>query len=162
MQLDHLLEEIHELERIVADKIQQTKKELSYELSHGRAVFGEDVRRRHKAMAKRAWRTIRESSFLTIATAPVIYSLIVPISMLDLFVNLYQWICFRVYRIPSVQRVEYVVIDRQSLAYLNVIEKLNCVYCGYSNGVLAFARGCFKNRTVLVSDQTRSACKGLP
>ncbi len=32
------------------------------------------------------------------------------------------------------------VIDRQYLAYLNVIEKFNCVYCGYGNGLIEFAR----------------------
>lgn len=138
--LNLLLEEIHELERAVADKVQQTKKELTYKIVQGRAVFGEDVRRRHKAMAKRAWRTLRESSSLTIATAPVVYSLLIPISLLDLFVSLYQWICFPVYGVPRVLRKEYVVVDRQSLAYLNVIEKVNCIYCGYCNGVLAFAR----------------------
>ncbi|MCA9485167.1 MAG: hypothetical protein KC553_15660, partial [Nitrospina sp.] len=103
-------------------------------------VFSDDVLRRHRALAKRAWRTIRESSFLTIATAPVIYSLLIPISMLDLFVSLYQLICFPVYQVPHVTRKDYVVVDRHSLAYLNVIEKVNCAYCGYCNGVLAFAR----------------------
>lgn len=140
MQIDRLLQEIHELERAVADKVQQTKKEPTYEIAHGRAVFSDDVLRRHRALAKRAWRTIRESSFLTIATAPVIYSLLIPISMLDLFVSLYQLICFPVYQVPHVTRKDYVVVDRHSLAYLNVIEKVNCAYCGYCNGVLAFAR----------------------
>jgi hypothetical protein len=26
------------------------------------------------------------------------------------------------------------------LSYLNALEKLNCVYCGYANGTLAYAR----------------------
>jgi hypothetical protein len=30
------------------------------------------------------------------------------------------------------------VIDRPFLATLNAIEKMNCMYCGYSNGVIAF------------------------
>ncbi|MDA8745143.1 hypothetical protein N9N28_10965 [Rubripirellula amarantea] len=138
--LDHLLEEIHELERVVTEKIQQTKNDFTYKLVRGRAVFDKDVRRRHRAMAKHAWRTICESSFWTIATAPVIYSLLIPFTMMDMFVSLYQAVCFRVYRIPRVKRSEYVVIDRHSLAYLNIIEKVNCVYCGYCNGVIAFAR----------------------
>lgn len=29
----------------------------------------------------------------------------------------------------------YVVFDRRHLAYLNAIEKLNCAYCEYGNGV---------------------------
>jgi hypothetical protein len=32
------------------------------------------------------------------------------------------------------------VLDRHNLSYLNVIEKMNCMYCGYFNGVVAYAR----------------------
>ena len=32
------------------------------------------------------------------------------------------------------------MIDRHHLAYLNGIEKLNCVFCGYANGVFAYLR----------------------
>ncbi len=31
------------------------------------------------------------------------------------------------------------VIDRHRLSYLNAFEKLSCVYCGYGNGLLAYA-----------------------
>jgi hypothetical protein len=31
-------------------------------------------------------------------------------------------------------------IDRHRLGYLNVIEKANCVYCSYANGVVAYVR----------------------
>jgi hypothetical protein len=44
------------------------------------------------------------------------------------------------YRIERVDRTRFIVMDRQHLAYLNVIEKLNCMYCGYANGVLAYVR----------------------
>ena len=30
------------------------------------------------------------------------------------------------------------MIDRHRLDYLNGIEKLNCVYCGYFNGLIAY------------------------
>jgi hypothetical protein len=44
------------------------------------------------------------------------------------------------YGISRVRRSAYIVIDRQHLAYLNGIEKLNCMYCGYANGVFAYVR----------------------
>jgi len=138
--LDALLDEIKELEKLVAKKIQQTKSKLTFELNQGRAVFLPEVRKRHRTMARRAWRMLWESPFLMILTAPVTYSLIIPLSILDLFVSVFQRICFPIYGIPRVVRAEYVVIDRHLLSYLNVIEKLNCVYCGYGNGVLAYAR----------------------
>ena len=48
--------------------------------------------------------------------------------------------CFPIYGIARVRRSVYIVIDRQHLAYLNAIEKFNCMYCGYANGVLAYVR----------------------
>ena len=48
--------------------------------------------------------------------------------------------CFRLYRLPPVRRADYVVIDRHHLHYLNIMQKLNCVYCGYVNGLIAWAR----------------------
>ena len=59
--------------------------------------------------------------------------LIVPLVLLDLSVTLYQWVCFPLYRIPRVQRSRYFVFDRTHLAYLNLLEKINCAFCSYSN-----------------------------
>jgi hypothetical protein len=138
--LGPLLEEIQELERLVSEKIQHTADKLPFEFKNGKVVFDRDVRRRHKALVKRVWRYLLDSSAMTILTAPVVYSLLVPISLLDLLVSVYQWVCFPLYQIPRVGRRDYVVIDRHRLAYLNVIEKIICVYCGYANGVLGYAR----------------------
>ncbi len=66
--------------------------------------------------------------------------MIIPFLALDLFVSVYQAICFPLYRISKVKRSNYVIIDRHNLAYLNVIEKVNCVFCGYADGVLAYTR----------------------
>ena len=66
--------------------------------------------------------------------------MIVPLVILDLSVTIYQQICLRIYRIPLVRRSDYLVIDRHHLDNLNGIEKLNCAYCGYGNGLIAYAR----------------------
>ena len=42
--------------------------------------------------------------------------------------------------IGRVERAAYIVFDRQHLAYLNAVEKMNCLYCGYANGVFAYLR----------------------
>jgi hypothetical protein len=39
-----------------------------------------------------------------------------------------------------VQRSSYIVIDRHHLGYLNAIEKANCMFCSYANGVFAYTR----------------------
>jgi hypothetical protein len=73
-------------------------------------------------------------------SAPIIYSLIIPFAVVDAWVSIYQAICFRVYGIPQVRRGRYMVFDRAGLRYLNALEKLNCAYCSYVNGVIAYVR----------------------
>lgn len=75
-----------------------------------------------------------------ILTVPIIWSVAIPLALLDLMATLYQVICFPVYNIPTVVRSEFVIMDRHKLSYLDLFEKLNCIYCGYGNGVLAYVR----------------------
>jgi hypothetical protein len=57
-----------------------------------------------------------------------------------LWASAYQHVCFRVYAIPRVRRSDYISLDRRHLNYLNWIESLNCLYCSYANGVIAYVR----------------------
>ena len=75
---------------------------------------------------------------MVLLTSPVIYVCIIPFALLDLFVAVYQAICFRANGIPKVRRSDYIIFDRGRLSYLNVIEKLGCVYCSYANGLLEY------------------------
>jgi hypothetical protein len=102
--------------------------------------FEEHVLKRHRELKMRLSHYILGARPLMLITAPVIYSLILPFMLLDLFVTVYQWVCFPVYGMPLVRRSDYMVIDRGHLAYLNVIEKVNCMYCSYGNGVIAYVR----------------------
>jgi len=73
------------------------------------------------------------------ADAPVIYAMIVPFVILDITITIYQWICFPVYGIEKVKRGDYFIFDRYHLAYLNILEAINCAYCSYGNGLMAYA-----------------------
>ncbi|EAQ01706.1 hypothetical protein OB2597_14721 [Pseudooceanicola batsensis HTCC2597] len=73
-----------------------------------------------------------------VVTAPVIYLLIIPFVLLDLFVSAYQAICFPAYGIARVKRSDYIRLDRYKLGYLNLTQKMNCLYCGYVNGLIAY------------------------
>lgn len=76
----------------------------------------------------------------TLLTAPVVYTLLLPMALLDVWVTLFQSVCFRAWGLQRVSRRPYLVFDRQKLAYLNAVERINCVFCGYANGVLAYVR----------------------
>ena len=77
---------------------------------------------------------------LNVLTAPVIYGLLPPLLVLDMAVSFYQAVCFPAYGIIKVERKNYLVYDRALLPYLNSLEKLNCLYCSYANGLLAYWR----------------------
>jgi len=49
-------------------------------------------------------------------------------------------VCFPIYGISRVHRRAYFAIDRRQLAYLNGIEKINCTFCSYANGFIAYTR----------------------
>ena len=99
-----------------------------------------DLRRAQRRLKQSIPSYLLESRPLYVLAAPLIYSMIVPIAVLDVWMSLYQWICFPLFGIRRVQRLDYIVVDRHKLTYLNGIEKLNCIYCGYANGVFAYAR----------------------
>ena len=138
--LDDLLDRLAQLERQVEEEVARAGETWRYRIEAGRVRFEHEIRLAHLRVRQSLPAFLRESSPLALLTAPVIYSMFLPIALLDLWVSVYQWICFPAYGISRVRRSAYVVIDRQHLAYLNAIEKLNCVYCGYGNGVFAYAR----------------------
>lgn len=138
--IDDLRDHIAQLERALEVEFTMARDRWRYRIEAGRVRFERDVRLAHKRLKQRIPAFIRESDPVNLLTAPLIYSLIVPIMLIDLWITLYQVICFRAYGIARVRRAGYIVIDRQHLAYLNAIEKVNCMYCGYANGVLAYVR----------------------
>ena len=83
---------------------------------------------------------VRPASLRSVLTAPAIYSLTIPLALLDLFVTVYQHLCFPMNGIALVPRTRYFQFDRHRLPYLNALERVNCGFCSYANGVLAYTR----------------------
>jgi hypothetical protein len=113
---------------------------LNQRLARRRAWLDREVRLAHRRLRQSIPSFLAESSVLNLMTAPLIYSLVLPLVLLDLWVTVFQALTFRIYGIPTVRRRQYFVIDRHRLAYLNGIEKLHCFYCSYANGLFAYAR----------------------
>lgn len=135
-----LLQRLRDLEEEIEDAVDQRRAAFRYRVDRKRVVFEAEMRKRHRAARIRLGAFLRRTRPLVVLTAPVIYSLIIPFVLIDLFVTVYQAICFPVYGIAKVRRRDYIVIDRHALGYLNSLQKFNCVYCGYGNGVIAYVR----------------------
>ena len=134
-----ILDKIRLLEAELAAEMAVLNAELKFGVERGTVAFEAEVLRRHKEMRVKLWPYLRSAGILMFLTAPFIYGLILPLILLDLFVTIYQRICFPAYGIGRVLRSDYVVFDRRHLAYLNLLEKINCGYCSYGNGVLGYA-----------------------
>jgi hypothetical protein len=135
-EIDGLIERIQrleeELEKALAEQSEFIKSEIS--------ELPDELFRQQAALKQGAWQYLREANLLSILTAPLIYSLIVPFLLLDLMASIYQKICFPIYGLKKVDRSKYFVFDRRHLSYLNFIEKINCTYCSYANGLVAYVR----------------------
>jgi hypothetical protein len=135
-----LLEGIKKLEQELLQEIEKKEAEFYYRVVGRKVRFEAEVRKQHRALMQRLTGYLSEAALLNILTAPFIWFILIPAFFLDLSVTIFQAVCFRAYGIPRVKRHRYIVIDHQSLAYLNFIEKLNCMYCSYVNGLIAYIR----------------------
>jgi len=134
-----LLSQITQLEEQLKAELEKEDRHIEFKIEKGRVRFDRETLQKQKEALIGLYHYIRSSEMLYILTAPVIYAVIVPAVFLDLFVTVYQTVNFRVYKIPLVRRSDYIVFDRHYLAYLNIVEKINCLYCSYFNGLMAYA-----------------------
>jgi len=133
---DELLERI----RVLQDELEEEYRQAREEWARKREELAGEFLRQQRRYKTGLFRFLLRSRLLVVLTAPVIYAGWIPFILMDLFVTVYQGICFPIYRIPKVRRSDYLVFDREDLPYLNLIEKFNCFYCSYGNGVAAYAR----------------------
>jgi hypothetical protein len=139
-QLDDLMEKLRSVQAEIEVELTKRREALRYHLENKRIVFEKEALRMQRAIKVKLSRYIRDANPWIALSAPVIYSLIIPIVLVDLWVMAYQAICFPIYKIPKVRRRDYLIFDRHHLAYLNLLEKINCGYCSYCNGAIAFIR----------------------
>jgi len=138
--MGQLAAEIVRLQDELDREIEKRRKALGWELKEKIGEFEMGVVAGHRRLRRGVIKFLGGAAPAVVLTAPVIYSLIIPLALADAWVSAYQAICFRAYGLPRVKRSDYLAFDRQKLNYLNVIEKLNCDFCAYANGVVAYVR----------------------
>ncbi|MDO8261859.1 MAG: hypothetical protein Q7T21_01400 [Gallionella sp.] len=136
-----LLKQISTLEAELDTAIEEQESRVRYKIEGKRVVFENAIKEAHRKLKPKMnflmwFFTVRPQNFLTM---PIIYGMLVPLALLDLCISLYQLTCFPIYGIARVKRANYILIDRQYLAYLNIIEKADCMYCGYAVGMIGYA-----------------------
>ena len=138
--IEDIIEKIKKLENELYLEVQKKEADFYYKISGQKVRFENEIKKQHKIFKQRVSRYLFEAPLLNILTTPIIWFILIPAFFLDVTVTVYQRICFPIYGIPRVRREKYIIIDRHALSYLNVVEKFNCVYCGYFNGLMAYVR----------------------
>lgn len=76
--------------------------------------------------------------FGNLLVLPFIWFPFFAVVILDLCMEIYHRIGFRLTGLKLVKRSHYIRIDRHKLSYLNFLQKIYCLYCGYVNGVINY------------------------
>jgi hypothetical protein len=138
--IDELLDRMHTLREELEIELDRKRDEIRFVIQDKRAHFAHEVEQRHLLHKVGLLRYLRGARLTMWLTAPVVYSGFIAFLVMDVFLTVYQATCFTVYGIPKVRRSDYLVFDRGDLAYLNILERFNCFYCSYGNGVAAYLR----------------------
>jgi hypothetical protein len=133
-----LLDQMTSLEDELRTALHEYEAPIFFQIQGKRVEFEKTMRQTHRKLKRSFYRWLITDRPQNLITGPIIYAMIIPMLVLDLFVSFYQATCFPIYKIPKVRRADYIVMDRQHLDYLNFIEKFHCTYCGYGNGLIAY------------------------
>lgn len=136
--INDLISRIRELEEEVEREIASRRDQFHFTLEDRRVRFEREVLIQHRRLKTGILRYLAQARLRNLVSAPFIYAVSLPLLLVDLAVTAYQWLCFPLYGIPRVRRRDYFIFDRNSLAYLNIIEKFNCAYCAYATGLTSY------------------------
>lgn len=135
-----LVGRIHALELELEEELRNDTSDMIRDFDEKRIHFEREILEQQKRFRMGLLRYLWTADIKSYLSAPIIYSLIFPLVALDIFISLYQLICFPLFGIKKVRRSDHIIFDRAHLAYLNLFEKINCAYCSYANGLISFCR----------------------
>ena len=138
--IEALLYDLRAIEAEIQQVYDAKREDVHFVIERGRARFSEAVIAQQRRRKVGLFGYLVHARVLSYVVGPVIFAGWVPLLLLDLFCTVYQAICFPVYGITKVRRSDYLVLDRTDLPYLNALQKFNCFYCGYANGLAAYFR----------------------
>lgn len=133
-----LLDQISKLEDELRTALKEQQSTISFQIKGKRIEFEQSIKETHKRLKINFFRWLVTNRPQNLITGPIIYSMIIPLLITDIFVTFYQLTCFPIYGIKKVRRKDYIIYDRQQLHYLNFIEKFHCTYCAYGSGMIAY------------------------
>jgi hypothetical protein len=136
--IQQLLNQIAALEDDLQAALNEQPANIFFHIKGKRVEFENSIKQTHLKLKTNFFRWLVTDRPQNLITGPIIYSMIIPLVITDIFISFYQITCFPIYGIKKVRRADYIVFDRQQLHYLNFIEKFHCTYCAYGSGMIAY------------------------
>ena len=137
--ISEILEEIENKKLELLKEYEKLKKRYDFSFEKGKIRFSSAAKKYQKKFKIPLPKYFLKPVFRHALSIPFIYSMIIPAVILDIFLFVFQQTALRLYRVPLVRRRDYLNLDRRHLEYLNIMQKFNCIYCSYINGLFAFA-----------------------
>lgn len=136
--IQQLLDQMAVLEDDLRTALSEQPTTILFQIKGKRVEFEHSIKETHRRIKRNFFRWLITDRPQNLITGPIIYAMIIPLIITDLFISFYQMTCFPIYGIKKVRRSDYVIFDRQHLSYLNFIEKFHCTYCAYGTGMIAY------------------------
>lgn len=136
--IQQILNQITALEDDLRTALNEQQSSMFFQIKGKRVEFEQSIKETHLRLKTNFFRWLVAYRPQNLITGPIIYSMIIPLVITDIFITFYQLTCFPIYGIKKVRRGDYIVFDRQQLNYLNFIEKFHCTYCAYGSGMIAY------------------------
>ena len=137
--INKILQDIEKKKQELKKEYEKLKEKYGFRIEWTKIIWNKTKKLELQKFKKPVWDSILNTKFREFLSIPFIYVMIIPAIILDIFLFIYQQTAMRLYKIPLVKRWDYIVFDRKELAYLNIIQKINCMYCSYFNGVVQYA-----------------------
>jgi hypothetical protein len=139
-QIQEFLDRIQQLEAAIEQEAKSQRQQWKADFEEHKVRFEKEVLAQQKRFKEGLFAYVLTAEWRHVLCVPFIYPVLLPMLLMDVFVTVYQWVCFPLCGIPRVKRSAYFVYDRTHLAYLNWLEKINCAHCSYGNGLIAYCR----------------------
>lgn len=137
--IGEILKRVEELKIQLQSEYVALMERYDYAIENRKIVFSEKAKKIQRGAREGAFHYLLSSEIRHVLSIPFIYVMVVPAIVLDVFLTMFQYTAFPLYGIERVKRSDHILFDRKYLGYLNWIQKLNCLYCSYVNGLFSYA-----------------------
>ncbi len=137
--INKILTDIKNKKEELIKEYSNLKEKYWFKIIGKRIIWNKEKKEELKRKKKSIWDTFFWAEFREFLSIPFIWAMLIPAFILDIFLFFYQNTAIRLYKIPLAKRSDYIVFDRKELAYLNWMQKINCIYCSYFNWLVQYA-----------------------